>query len=145
VLKIRRVQPNDIFPVIALAYDTLPERYNPSIFNQFYESFPEGFLVALYNHTLIGFLIGIKTTTNTARILMLSVHNNNRKQGIGSALLTQFLSEMKNDQVTQVDLEVRTSNQGALEFYKKQGFNLQETLRQFYQNGEDAYSMSKEL
>jgi len=145
VLKTRRVQANDIFPVIALAYDTLPERYNPSIFNQFYESFPEGFLVALYNHTLIGFLIGIKTTTNTARILMLSVNNNNRKQGIGAALLTHFLIEMKNQQVTQVELEVRTTNQGALEFYKKQGFTLRETLHQFYQNGEDAYSMNKEL
>ena len=145
MLKIRRVQADDIFPVIALAYDTLPERYNPSIFNQFYESFPEGFLVALYHHTLIGFLIGIKTTKNTARILMLSVHDNNRKQGIGSALLSQFLSEMKNHQITQVELEVRTTNQGALEFYKKQGFILRDKLQQFYQNGQDAYSMSKEL
>jgi [ribosomal protein S18]-alanine N-acetyltransferase len=145
VLKIRRVQANDIFPVIDLAYDTLPERYNPSIFNQFYESFPEGFLVALQNQSVIGFLIGIKTTTDTARILMLSVNNNNRKQGIGSALLKQFISEMKNQHITKVDLEVRTTNQGALEFYLKRGFNLQEKLRKFYQNGEDAYSMSKGL
>jgi ribosomal-protein-alanine N-acetyltransferase len=145
VIKIRRVQATDIFPIIDLAYDTLPERYNPSIFNQFYESFPEGFLVALKNQSLIGFLIGIKTTTNTARILMLSVHDNNRKQGIGSALLSQFLSEMKNHQVTQIELEVRTTNHGALEFYKKQGFILRDTLRQFYQNGEDAYSMNKKL
>jgi ribosomal-protein-alanine N-acetyltransferase len=145
VLKIRRVQANDIFPVIDLAYDTLPERYNPSIFNQFYESFPEGFLVALQNQSVIGFIIGIKTTTDTARILMLSVNNNNRKQGIGSALLKQFISEMKNQHITKVDLEVRTTNQGALEFYLKRGFNLQEKLRKFYQNGEDAYSMSKGL
>jgi ribosomal-protein-alanine N-acetyltransferase len=145
VLKIRRVQPNDIFPVIALAFDTLPERYNPSIFNQFYESFPEGFLVALHSTTIIGFLIGIKTTPATARILMLSVKEKNRKQGIGSALLQQFLQEMKHQNVTQVDLEVRTTNQGALEFYIKQGFHLQEILHQFYQNGEDAYSVRKEL
>jgi ribosomal protein S18 acetylase RimI-like enzyme len=76
---------------------------------------------------------------------MLSVNDNNRKQGIGSALLWQFLSEMKNHQITQVELEVRTTNQGALEFYKKQGFILREKLQQFYQNGEDAYSMRKEL
>jgi [ribosomal protein S18]-alanine N-acetyltransferase len=76
---------------------------------------------------------------------MLSVNNNNRKQGIGSVLLKRFLSEMKNHQITQVELEVRTTNQGALEFYIKQGFILREKLQQFYQNGEDAYSMSKEL
>ena len=76
---------------------------------------------------------------------MLSINDNNRKQGIGSALISQFLLEMKNHQITQVELEVRTTNQGALEFYKKQGFILREKLQQFYQNGEDAYNMSKEL
>lgn len=139
------MQSNDIFPVIALAFETLPERYNPSIFNYFYESFPEGFLVALYHRTIIGFLIGIKTAPTTARILMLSVDDKHRKQGIGSALLQQFLSEMKQHHVTQVYLEVRTSNQGALQFYEKQGFRLQGILNQFYQNGENAYSMWKEL
>jgi [ribosomal protein S18]-alanine N-acetyltransferase len=145
VLKIRRVQPNDIFPVIALAFDTLPERYNPSIFSQFYESFPEGFLIALNDTTIIGFLIGIKTTPTTARILMLSVDEKNRRHGIGSALLTQFLLEMKNQNVTVIDLEVRTTNQDAVKFYTKQGFSHQGLLHQFYQNGENAYSMRKEL
>jgi ribosomal-protein-alanine N-acetyltransferase len=145
VLIIRRVQPIDIFPVIALAFETLPERYNPSIFNQFYESFPEGFLVALHHNMIIGFFIGIKTTPNTARILMLAVKDTNRKQGIGSALLQQFLLEMKHQNITRVELEVRTSNQGALRFYQTQGFTLQGMLQHFYQNGENAYSMRKEL
>jgi ribosomal-protein-alanine acetyltransferase len=145
VLIIRCVEPNDIFPVIALAFETLPEPYNPSIFTQFYESYPEGFLVALNFDTIIGFLIGIKTTPNTARILMLAVKDAYRKKGIGSALLSRFLKEMKHQNITGVELEVRTSNQGALKFYQNQGFLLQGTLQQFYQNGENAYSMRKEL
>ena len=145
MIKIRCVQANDIFPVIALAYETLPERYHPSIFNQFFESFPEGFLVATNESNVIGFLIGIKTSSNTARILMLSVKKFNQKQGIGSALLQQFLIKMKNYDIIQVELEVRTSNQRALTFYSKHGFKLQEKIRQFYQNGEDAYSMRKDL
>ena len=145
MLQIRSVQATDIFSVITLAYDTLPERYNPSIFTQLYESFPDGFLVAKNNNTIIGFLIGIKTTTNTARILMLCVDEKNRKQGIGSALLKQFLLLMKNHQIRQVELEVRTTNKGALDFYLKQGFIIQEKLCQFYQNGEDAFNMKKEL
>jgi [ribosomal protein S18]-alanine N-acetyltransferase len=145
VLIIRRVQPNDIFPVIALAFETLPERYHPSIFTQFYESCPEGFLVALNHETIIGFLIGIKTTPDTARILMLAVKDTHRKQGIGSALLMQFIKEMKQQNVTRMELEVRTSNKGALRFYKSKGFLLQATLQQFYQNGENAYCMRKEL
>jgi ribosomal-protein-alanine N-acetyltransferase len=139
------VQPNDIFPVITLAFETLPERYNPSIFTQFYESCPEGFLVALNNEMIIGFLIGIRTTPNTARILMLAIEDSHRKQGIGSALLEQFIREMKQQNVTRVELEVRTSNKSALRFYQSRGFLLQDTLQQFYQNGENAYSMRKEL
>jgi len=145
VLKIRQVQPDDLFPVIALAFETLPERYNPTIFNQFYESFPEGFLIALDSCTMIGFLIGIKTAPRTARILMLAVKDTHRRQGIGTALLQQFLQEMSRHEVTYIDLEVRTSNQPALEFYRAQGFMLQGTLPHFYQNGENAYTMRKEL
>jgi len=145
VLKIRRVQPQDIMDVISLAYDTLPERYNPVIFNQFYESFPEGFLVVVNRHHLVGFLIGMKTTPTIARILMLSIQNKYRKQGIGSSLLKEFLQSMKRLSVTRVELEVRTTNQEALAFYKKQGFSLQHTLSMFYQNGEDAYAMRKDL
>ena len=145
MLKIRRVQPPDIIEVIALAYDTLPERYNPVIFNQFYESFPEGFLVVVDEQQLIGFLIGIKIAPTIARVLMLSIQSRYRKQGIGTALLNEFLRIMRHLSVTEVELEVRTTNRGALAFYKKQGFLLQHTLKQFYQNGDDAYVMKKKL
>lgn len=145
MLKIRRVQPADIFPVIAIAFETLPERYNPVLFNQFYETFPEGFFVALQDTIIIGFIIGIKTDPVTARILMLSVKETSRRQGVGSALLRQFLGEMMQQNVQRVSLEVRPTNHRALLFYKKQGFHLTGTLQHFYQNGEEAYSMTKEL
>jgi ribosomal-protein-alanine N-acetyltransferase len=76
---------------------------------------------------------------------MLTVKERNWKQGIGTALLKVFLTEMKEHQIKRLDLEVRTTNHAALEFYKKQGFILRGILPQFYQNGEDAYSMTKEL
>jgi len=101
--------------------------------------------VALNQEMIIGFLIGIKTTPNIGRILMLAVTNSYRKQGIGSSLLTHFINEMKQQNVTSVELEVRTSNKKALRFYQARGFQLQEMLRGFYQNGENAYSMRKEL
>jgi len=52
---------------------------------------------------------------------------------------------MKTQQVTRVELEVRTSNSVALQFYQKRGFLLNAILPGFYQNGENAYSMRKEL
>ncbi|MBN1280380.1 MAG: ribosomal protein S18-alanine N-acetyltransferase [Candidatus Thermoplasmatota archaeon] len=145
MVSIRGVQNHDILPVTRLAHQLLPERYHPAIFNQFYETFPEGFLVAHQNHTTIGFLVGVKTTPQTARILMLAVDPAHRKQGIGSALLSAFLHTVHTQHVVRVELEVRTTNQGAIQFYLKHGFVITETLPQFYQNGQDAYCMSTQL
>ena len=145
MLTIRRIQPQDVFSVIKIAHESLPERYSPTIFNSFYESFPEGFLIAEKHHKIIGFLVGIKTHDTRAKILMLSVNNNHRKQGIGSALLTQFLQEMLLQNIKQVDLEVRTNNKIAITFYKKHEFDIMETMARFYQSGEDAYSMRRVL
>ena len=143
MLEIRRVQPQDVFSVIKIAYESLPERYNPAIFNQFYESFPEGFLIAEKLRKIIGFIVGVKTFNKTAKILMLSVNKNHRRQGIGSALITQFLKEMNLHNIKQVELEVRTTNTVAINFYKKHGFVVIETIPKFYQNGEDACAMRR--
>lgn len=145
MLTIRRVQPQDIFSVIKIAHESLPERYQPNIFNTFYESFPQGFLIALKHHKIVGFLIGVKTHDTIAKILMLSVNENHRKQGIGSALLINFLQEMLLQNIRLVNLEVRTNNKIAITFYKKHGFDIQETITGFYQNVEDAYSMRQVL
>ena len=143
MLEIRIFKPKDMFSVIKLASDTLTERYNPSLFNYFYETFPKGFIVAEMAHKIIGFLIGVKINQEKAKILMLSVSENYRKQNIGSELLIRFLKEMEIEKVKILELEVRTDNQKALEFYLKHGFNIKQKITEFYQNGEDAYTMEK--
>ena len=92
MLLVREFKPVDMFSVIKLASETLTERYNPSLFNYFYETFPEGFIVADKNHKIIGFLIGVKMDFELAKILMLAVSKTYRKQKIGSELLSQFLN-----------------------------------------------------
>ena len=144
MLIIRQFQPEDMFPVIKLASETLPEQYNPSLFNYFYETFPQGFIVAEKAHKMIGFIIGVKTNPETAKILMLSVLEPYRKQNIGSTLLNQFLKEMSAENIKNTELEVRIDNQKAIKFYKKHGFKITEKIPKFYQNGGDTYTMKKE-
>ena len=59
-----------MFSVINLSFKTLTERYNPSLFNFFYENFPEGFWVCEKNHKIVGFIVGVKTNSEIARILI---------------------------------------------------------------------------
>jgi ribosomal-protein-alanine acetyltransferase len=130
-----------MFPVTKLASETLPEQYNPSLFNFFYETFPQGFIVAEKAREIIGFIVGVKTNPENLKILMLSVSKSHRKQSIGSELLKRFLKEVKN--AKQIELEVRTDNKEAIHFYQKHGFEITDKIANFYQNNEDAFTMKK--
>lgn len=145
MIQIRQVQPEDMFAVMKLAHDTLPERYHTTLFNTFYETTPQGFLVATRYHSIVGFLIGIKIDLSHAKIVMLGVKPDHRRQGIGAQLVSHFVHICIEDQVATIDLEVNTSNTSAQQFYQKQGFVITDTLSQFYENGDDALSMTKDL
>lgn len=141
---VRQFKPTDTFSVIKLASDTLPERYNPSLFSYFYEAHPETFIIAELNHKIIGFLVGIPLN-NTLKILMIAVSTKNRKQKIGTNLIKQIINEAKNKNIKKIELEVKTDNKTATEFYKNQGFKITNKITKFYQNGENAYTMEKEI
>lgn len=142
MLIIRKFKPDDMFSVVKLASETLPENYNPSIFNYFYETFPDGLWVAENTSKIIGFIIGVKISEEKGRILMLSVAKKNRRQNIGTALLKNLLDELIKHNVRYIELEVRIDNKKAIQFYQKQGFKIADTIKNFYQNGENAYLMT---
>ena len=142
---IRRFKPVDMFSVIKLASETLTEIYNPNLFNYFYEVFPRGFIVAENNHKLVGFIVGLPLDSTSAKILMLSVSKNSRRQGIGSMLLKEFIKEVTPLGVVNVELEVRTDNLAAISFYRVHGFDVVDTIPRFYRNEEDAYVMVKKV
>ena len=145
MLSVRKFKPTDMFSVIKIASETLTERYNPSLFNYFYETFTKGFIVAEKDHKIIGFIIGVKTTQYNARILMLSVSKLHQRQNVGSSILTEFLKTISNEEVKYIELEVRTDNKKAINFYQKHGFKIQGRIKDFYQDGKSAYTMKKEL
>lgn len=145
MITIRNFEPTDMFSVIKLASDTLTERYNPSIFNYFYESYPQGFIVAELAHKIIGFIVTVKTKPDTARILMLAVSKQHRRKKIGTMLLNELIRKMVNEKITNIELEVRTENATAIKFYEKHGFKINKEIPNFYQNGESAYIMRKNI
>ncbi|HEC81592.1 MAG TPA: N-acetyltransferase [Thermoplasmatales archaeon] len=145
VVVVRRFKKTDFFPVMKLIYDIFPERYDPFLIMNLFEVFPEGFLVAEENNKIIGFILGVKTSEDTARILLLGVEEKHRRQGVGSHLLNRFTHEMMTRGSRYVQLEVRVGNKEAIEFYKKHGFHTTQTLPSLYRNGEDGYLMERRL
>ncbi|MFO8078555.1 MAG: N-acetyltransferase [Thermoplasmatota archaeon] len=140
---VRQFEPKDMFAVINLASKILSERYSPTLYTYFYETSPEGFLVAEENHKIIGFAIGIKQNSNQGRIVMIGTQTTKQKKGVGSLLLQKLLSYFVSIQVQFIELEVKTSNTNAVRFYQRHHFKIIETIPQFYQNGESAYIMRR--
>jgi ribosomal-protein-alanine N-acetyltransferase len=134
-----------MFAVIKLASETLTERYNPGLFNNIYESNPNEFFIAESGHKIIGFIVGIKINQELAKILMLSVSKPHQNKRVGTNLLLYFIEKLSKENIKIIELDVRTDNNKAINFYGKNGFIIKEITKGFYQNGEDAFTMVKQI
>ena len=138
---IREFSEEDLSEVYEIALRNLTERYQPDLLLDIYQSWPAGFLVAITSR-IVGFIAGTREE-NTARILMLAVERKFRKQGIGSALLNHFTTNCRKEGIASISLEVRISNQEAVQFYQNRGFQIISFLPNYYTDGEAAYVMWK--
>jgi ribosomal-protein-alanine N-acetyltransferase len=80
-----------------------------------------------------------------ARILMFAVSAPFRRQGIGRQIMDAFVQACAMRGLRRIELEVRVSNDEAIRFYKRYGFELAGVLPKFYTDGEDGYKMVRHL
>jgi ribosomal-protein-alanine N-acetyltransferase len=83
--------------------------------------------------------------TEEVHLANLAVAPEQRGQGIAGHLLDELLDFARAQQAESVYLEVRLSNTIAREFYARRGFVPVYMRRGYYENGEDAVVMEKEL
>jgi ribosomal protein S18 acetylase RimI-like enzyme len=98
---------------------------------------------AVYTDRMIGFVSGdIQKKRNTGWISTISVLPEFRRMGVGEALLLACEKEMR---MYTVRLAVRKSNLSAQMLYRKNGYQQTETWAHYYEGGEDAIVMEKNL
>ncbi|MEZ2224880.1 ribosomal protein S18-alanine N-acetyltransferase [Microcoleus sp.] len=77
-----------------------------------------------------------------AHIIMLAIHPQFQRQGLGQALLLALLKSAHDRQLERSTLEVRESNFAAVSLYKKFGFKEAGRRKRYYEDtGEDALVM----
>ena len=145
VLRVRPFGPNDLAAVAAIVKDSLRENYPASLYLDIHRWWRDGFLVAEWHGSAVGFLAAVINAPQQARILMLAVYSSHRRHGFGSALMNAFLNECGMRGVKSVELEVRKSNVEAIGFYNRYGFETTSVLPRFYTDGEDGYKMMRHL
>lgn len=98
--------------------------------------------------TIDGLVVGFCDYWNTfdsGTICQIAIHPDYQKQKLGSKLLEEVLKDAKAKKIRTLTLEVRASNEKAINFYKKFGFKITLVKEAYYSNGEDAIYMIKEV
>ena len=146
MVKIRKFNPQkDLLAIAKMANSILNEEYKLSMFTNVYESWQDGFLLAESDGKYLGAIISILSKPNTARILVLVVHDSYRRQGIASKMLTLFIQKAVLIGVNKITLEVRMSNKSAINFYTRNRFKIVSTIPVYYKDGEGAFIMERNL
>jgi len=141
---LRGFRPGDVPFVAAIVEEALHERYDPSLYASLSAEWPDGFLIAAGADDLpSGFLLGVSQVSGEARVLMFAVARGHRAQGIGAALMDEFLERCRTRQFRRVTLEVRVSNATAIRFYARYRYSVVDLLRAYYSDGENGYQMAR--
>lgn len=91
--------------------------------------------------TVIGF-IGCWMIADEVHISTVAVNPDHRRQGVGERLLLEMLDWAMSKGVKTATLEVRVSNQAAINLYRKYGFDIEDRKAGYYHdNNEDALLM----
>jgi ribosomal-protein-alanine N-acetyltransferase len=153
--QLRRFKPSDLEWVIRINRESLPENYSTLFFMNLFRRFPETFIVAETNGEIVGYIMcrietGVPSfkilgITRKGHVISIAVLSEHQKKGVGFALVQEAMQAMVKYKAKECYLEVRTSNLPAIELYKKLGFEITRTIRDYYADGEDAFLMAMQL
>ena len=153
----RMFKPEDLQSVMNINTQTLPENYSSYFYLELYESFPKVFLVAEVDGKIAGYILcriesgrsdfkrNPFSFTKKGHVVSIAVLPEYRRRGIGSALMNEAMRGMIEYNASECFLEVRITNEQAINLYNKVGFQIVNKLSDYYSDGEDAALMAKKL
>ena len=152
---IRRCDLSDLIPVMEINLKTLPEHYSDYLYESLLAELPEAFLVAEHKGKLVGYIM-CKTEygfsnfkklgfVKKGHVVSIAVLEENRRHGLGSAIVEEAIKGVKEKRCDELYLEVRCSNNEAVKLYEKLGFVIKQRLKAYYRDGEDAFLMAIEF
>lgn len=152
---IRNCEEKDLPFVININMLTLPEHYSDYFFSSILAELPEAFIVAEIKNQIVGYImckiefgfsnfrkLGFVKKGHVVSVAVLEEHQG---KGVGSVLMLEGVNGIIIRKSDEIYLEVRVSNESAVQLYKKLGFIIKSRLKSYYRDGEDAFLMAKDL
>jgi len=105
----------------------------------------DSIFVSEHNGHVIGYIIGVMTEEGAGRIFSVGVEPLYQGLGIGSQLIRVLMHTFLEHGISDVVLEVRSSNLAAQRLYKRFGFRFYDVQKGYYQDDEDAIVMKTKI
>lgn len=134
----------DLPRVVEIETECFSEPYPKSILKDIY-NFGAGFLVAKKDDLVVGYIIFWIRFGDEGHIVSIAVDKEYRRCKIATNLLTEAINIFKEIEMRNIRLEVKSSNKGAISFYKQLGFIEEKIVPKYYEGKEDAVLMKLEL
>jgi ribosomal-protein-alanine N-acetyltransferase len=147
MIKLRRFLPSDLEEVMKIEKLSFSNReaWSKDYFERFYREHPKEFIIAESKEKIIGYAMGEIKNTLGGKIVSLAVAPDWRRRKVGKKLTNFLISHLKEKGIKEISLHVRTKNKVAISFYKSFDFKILKTEKNYFQNGDDAYLMRKEI
>lgn len=153
---VRVFNTKDIERVMQINASCLPENYSSYFYRDLYTKYPETFLVAELDAEIQGYIMcriergwskrGKLTAARLCHVVSIAVMERYRRRGIGRELVVQAMSRGRRIcDCSEGYLEVRVSNEPAIELYSNLGFTKVKRNYGYYLDGEDAWVMAATL
>lgn len=137
---IRRAEEKDLVEIYRIEVNSFKDPYPYGLLKAFLYH-PGVYLVAVEDEKVIGYSIGIIRFKDLGHIISIAVDKDYRGKGIGKKLLKETIENLAKMEVKRIRIEVRESNEIAINLYKKFGFMEKERVKEYYPDGETAIVM----
>jgi ribosomal-protein-alanine N-acetyltransferase len=143
-MNISKFEVKDLKGLMLFLDENLNENYEENVFLNIRQRWSEGFLLVKDNSNIVGACCGAILPNDKLRILILVLHNDFQKKGIGKELMIRMTEAAEVFGIRKVTLEARKDSD-AIQFYRKLGFSSVDVLPCYYQDGCDGIVMEKQL
>jgi ribosomal-protein-alanine N-acetyltransferase len=155
MVAIRSIRRRDLEQVVQIERLSFPDPYPRRLLQWLAANLSTSFLVASdgdragdEDQELLGYAVGQVLTSADSRIghvISVAVKPSYRRRGIGKQLMQGLIQRLVEAKCSQVRLEVRAHNTAALSLYEQLGFHRQQTIRGYYERGEDGVLLTLDL
>lgn len=133
---------NHIADILKVEQECFSTPWSEKMFKEEISGKFSNYYVAEKNGRAVAYM-GMWSLSGEGHITNVAVAKNERRQGIAKALISHFIEIAKSENLEFMTLEVRASNIEAISLYKSFGFVDVGLRKNYYENKEDAYLLTK--